>query len=43
MSPTDMAELCASSVRMSSFPDSVKNHWLGTDWKLPGPAGNDIA
>jgi AMP deaminase len=37
-----MAELCANSVRMSGFADDKKNYWLGANWKLPGPAGNDI-
>ena len=36
-----MCEIAANSVRMSGF-DSIKEHALGHNWRLPGPEGNDI-
>jgi len=42
LTPTDQAELCANSVRMSGFSDATKQKWIGHDWHLPGPRGNDI-
>jgi len=32
----------ADSVRMSGFESSTKSKWIGENWRLPGPLGNDI-
>ncbi|GAA99179.1 hypothetical protein E5Q_05871 [Mixia osmundae IAM 14324] len=42
LSPADMCELARNSVLQSGFEMQVKRHWIGKDYYLPGPAGNDI-
>ncbi|KAG9290943.1 hypothetical protein G9A89_011093 [Geosiphon pyriformis] len=42
LSATDMCELARNSVMQSGFETSVKQHWLGNKWYLPGRDGNDI-
>ncbi|KAF8885708.1 hypothetical protein CPB84DRAFT_1816803 [Gymnopilus junonius] len=39
---SSLGELARNSVRQSGFEMSIKRHWLGKDWYLPGAAGNDI-
>ena len=39
----DMCEICANSVRISGFPHTSKQHWLGEMYRQPGPSGNKIA
>jgi len=43
LSQTDMCELARNSVLMSGFEDKVKRHWIGDDFYLEGPAGNDVS
>ncbi|XP_047993994.1 AMP deaminase 2-like isoform X2 [Leguminivora glycinivorella] len=42
LSSCDMCELARNSVIMSGFPHEQKQIWLGADYLLGGPAGNDI-
>ncbi|CAK1547507.1 unnamed protein product [Leptosia nina] len=42
LSTCDMCELARHSVIMSGFPDEMKQHWLGPNYKREGPEGNDI-
>ncbi|RIA94494.1 hypothetical protein C1645_803545 [Glomus cerebriforme] len=42
LSACDMCELARNSVIQSGFEMTVKKHWLGKDWRLPGPDGNNI-
>ena len=42
LSSCDMCELARNSVLMSGFPDRVKQHWIGYNYKQEGVAGNDI-
>jgi len=42
MTPVDMCELARNSVIMSGFPTWVKKHWLGTNFRKEGIAGNDV-
>ncbi|KAF8158002.1 hypothetical protein B0H34DRAFT_657112 [Crassisporium funariophilum] len=39
---SSLAELARNSVKQSGFEMEVKRHWLGSEWYLPGAAGNDI-
>ncbi|KAJ7078611.1 hypothetical protein B0H15DRAFT_860299 [Mycena belliarum] len=39
---SSLAELARNSVIQSGFEMEVKRHWLGSQWYLPGAAGNDI-
>ncbi|KAJ2926303.1 hypothetical protein H1R20_g10790, partial [Candolleomyces eurysporus] len=39
---SSLAELARNSVRQSGFEMEIKRHWLGSNWYLPGAAGNDI-
>ncbi|RDB14545.1 AMP deaminase [Hypsizygus marmoreus] len=39
---SSLAELARNSVIQSGFEMEVKRHWLGSQWYLPGSAGNDI-
>ncbi|KAI8873386.1 AMP deaminase [Ramicandelaber brevisporus] len=41
LSSTDMCEISRNSVRQSGWERCIKEHWLGKDYALPGPAGND--
>ncbi|KIW01050.1 AMP deaminase [Verruconis gallopava] len=43
LTAVDMCELAKHSVVQSGFEHSVKQHWLGKDYRLPGVAGNDMA
>ena len=43
LSRVDMCEICANSVRISGFPHTSKQHWLGEMYRQPGPSGNKIA
>jgi len=43
LSPTDMCELARNSVLMSGFEDKVKRHWIGEQFYLEGPTGNDVS
>jgi AMP deaminase len=40
-SNTDLCELARNSVLQSGFEDVLKRRWLGPNFHLPGPAGND--
>lgn len=42
LSPVDMCELARNSVIMSGFPSSVKQRWLGANYKKEGIKGNDM-
>ncbi|CAG9128028.1 unnamed protein product [Plutella xylostella] len=42
LSSCDMCELARNSVIMSGFPHEMKQYWLGVDYRVEGPAGNDI-
>ncbi|GES78258.1 AMP deaminase [Rhizophagus clarus] len=42
LSASDMCELARNSVIQSGFEIEVKKHWLGKDWRLSGPDGNNI-
>jgi AMP deaminase len=42
LNPVDMCELARNSVIMSGFPNWVKKHWLGTNYKKEGIKGNDV-
>ncbi|CAG8532522.1 1343_t:CDS:2 [Racocetra fulgida] len=37
-----MCELARNSVIQSGFEMSIKKHWLGKEWFMPGRRGNDI-
>ncbi|KAJ6504695.1 hypothetical protein C8R47DRAFT_1103278 [Mycena vitilis] len=39
---SSLAELARNSVVQSGFEMEVKRHWLGSQWYLPGAAGNEI-
>ncbi|KAJ3335586.1 AMP deaminase, partial [Kappamyces sp. JEL0680] len=41
-SSTDMCEVARNSVIQSGFEHQVKQRWLGNDYQIAGPAGNDI-
>ncbi|GAV08500.1 hypothetical protein RvY_18182 [Ramazzottius varieornatus] len=43
LSGTDLCELAKNSVLQSGFSDTVKQHWLGPNYKDEGVAGNDIS
>ncbi|CAG8475248.1 6967_t:CDS:10 [Acaulospora morrowiae] len=42
LSSSDMCELARNSVVQSGFEMTIKKHWLGANWFLPGERGNDI-
>lgn len=42
LSNVDMCELARNSVLQSGFESSIKMHWLGDSYQLPGPDGNEI-
>ncbi|OWA53532.1 AMP deaminase 2 [Hypsibius exemplaris] len=41
-SATDLCELAKNSVLQSGFSDTIKQHWLGPNFKDEGVSGNDI-
>ena len=43
LSAVDMCELAKRSVKQSGFEFSLKQHWLGSDFHLPGVIGNTMA
>lgn len=43
LSAVDMCELAKHSVIQSGFEHSLKQHWLGTHYHLPGVLGNDVS
>ena len=43
LSAVDMCELAKHSVEQSGFEHIVKQKWLGSNYHLPGVAGNDMA
>ena len=43
LNAVDMCELAKNSVMQSGFEHAVKQRWLGTDYHLPGVAGNNVA
>ncbi|KAF2013145.1 AMP deaminase [Aaosphaeria arxii CBS 175.79] len=43
LSAVDMCELAKHSVEQSGFEHSIKQRWLGSNYHLPGVAGNDMA
>jgi AMP deaminase len=43
LSAVDMCELAKHSVEQSGFEHSIKQRWLGTNYHMPGVAGNDMA
>lgn len=40
LSNVDMCELARNSVLQSGFEAAMKKHWLGKNYRLPGPEGN---
>ncbi|KAF8467784.1 hypothetical protein BDZ91DRAFT_793449 [Kalaharituber pfeilii] len=42
LSAVDMCELAKNSVLQSGFEGAIKARWLGTDYQLPGVAGNNM-
>ena len=42
LSTVDLCEIARNSVIQSGFEPNLKRHWLGNNYDLPGPAGNDI-
>ena len=43
LSAVDMCELAKHSVEQSGYEHSIKQHWLGSNYHLPGVAGNNTA
>ncbi|KAF2467445.1 AMP deaminase [Lindgomyces ingoldianus] len=43
LSAVDMCELAKHSVEQSGFEHVIKQRWLGSNYPLPGVAGNDMA
>lgn len=43
LSPCDMCELARNSVLQSGWEREIKRHWLGNDFHLPGPEGNNTS
>lgn len=43
LSAVDMCELARRSVEQSGYEHSLKQHWLGANYHLPGVAGNNTA
>jgi AMP deaminase len=43
LSAVDMCELAKHSVVQSGFEHSLKQHWLGPHYQLPGVSGNDVS
>ena len=43
LNAVDMCELAKHSVLQSGFEHSIKQKWLGPDYHLPGPSGNNVA
>uniref|UniRef100_A0A915KN39 AMP deaminase n=1 Tax=Romanomermis culicivorax TaxID=13658 RepID=A0A915KN39_ROMCU len=41
-SASDMCEIARHSVIQSGFPQTMKNHWLGINYREKGVLGNDI-
>jgi len=42
LSAVDMCELARNSVLQSGFEGAVKARWLGNDYHVPGPEGNNM-
>ncbi|KAF5102890.1 hypothetical protein D0Z00_000148 [Geotrichum galactomycetum] len=42
LSNVDMCELARNSVLQSGFEHNVKKHWLGEEYVVDGPLGNDM-
>lgn len=42
LSAADLCEIAANSIRTSGYSDSTKCRWLGMNWDMPGPIGNDM-
>lgn len=42
LSPVDMCELAKNSVLQSGYETSIKRHWLGPNFHLPGKEGNEM-
>ena len=42
LSSVDMCELARNSVLQSGWEPELKKKWLGVNYLIPGPAGNDI-
>jgi hypothetical protein len=38
----DLCEVARNSVLQSGYEREIKKHWLGENYHLPGPDGNDI-
>ena len=43
LSPCDMCELAANSVKQSGFSHEMKCQFLSDRYLIPGPAGNEIS
>lgn len=43
LNAVDMCELAKNSVVQSGFEQAIKQRWLGSDYSLPGVAGNNVA
>lgn len=43
LNAVDMCELAKNSVVQSGFEQAIKQRWLGSDYCLPGVAGNNVA
>jgi len=42
LSSIDLCEIARNSVLQSGFDSNVKRHWIGNNYDVPGPAGNEI-
>lgn len=42
LSPVDMCELAKNSVKQSGYEFSIKQHWLGPNFHIPGFSGNTM-
>lgn len=43
LSAVDMCELAKNSVAQSGYEHAIKQRWLGNNYTVPGPQGNDTA
>ena len=43
LSSADMAEIARNSVLQSGFEYPLKAHWIGAEYAIPGPEGNEIS
>jgi len=43
LSSVDICELARNSVLQSGFEPCIKSRWIGENWAIAGPDGNDIS